>query len=555
MADKITQSPIPNPQYPHSPPQIQAVIQSRLAHLTPSARELAQLAAVVGRAFSLDELATFSGQAEMAVGQALEELCERRIIRQQGSHSYDFSHDRIRDVALGEINPVRRGLLHRQIAAGLQQRYGDELDPVVDALAWHCEQAGLIEQAVTFYKRAAILAESRFAYAQAGQHSRHALDLLATLPPSRVTRSTELELLLVLAEALRKIVGFASPELMVVYHRASVLWSEVGTLAQLYQIKQGLWGYHLNRSELQQARIYATEELEIVEELGYPSALPWGWADLAWGLLALGDFTGVLKQINHALPPDETDPAQEVNIAWSAAQGQAAQALWLLGYPAQAQARFHLAEHFVPFYPGSMGQVVVLDVLAQTSNFWGDGVWLAAHAEEMERLTAENGLPLYFGISQVHKGFALARQGHAEAGIARLVQGLAHIQRAGTTFNRPYYQTLLAEAYGLAGQAAEAMRALDESIALAESSGEVWWLAEQYRLRGELLAASGQAAEAAEWMQRGLEFARSLNARSLELRAAHSLARLSQRRGPRSSGGSLSVLLRRLRFDTGFPTG
>lgn len=119
------------------PPKVQAVIQSRLAQLSSPARAVAHLAAVVGQDFTFDLLRQASDYHEDDLARGLDELWQRRIIREHGATTYDFSHDRIRDVAYSEISPIRRRQLHRQIAVALEQQFLGNLDTVSSALAFH----------------------------------------------------------------------------------------------------------------------------------------------------------------------------------------------------------------------------------------------------------------------------------------------------------------------------------------------------------------------------------------------------------------------------------
>ena len=141
----------------------------------------------------------------------------------------------------------------------------------------------------------------------------------------------------------------------------------------------------------------------------------------------------------------------------------------------------------------------------------------------------------------MYRGWALAMQGQGKEGIAQLHQGLAAWQATGTEMQRPHFLTLLAEAYGKVGEAEQGLAALVEALAQVEQTGERWYEAELYRLRGELtlaqssvqsLASSVQK-EAEECFSKAIEIARRQQAKSLELRAVMSLSRLWQQQGKR----------------------
>lgn len=166
------------------PPKVQAVIQSRLAQLSPTARELASLAAVVGRAFSVEILLDASRGNEDTLVRGLDELWQKRLIREQGKDAYDFSHDKIREVAYAGISLARRRLLHRRVAQSLEQVYATELDSISGELAAHYEQAGLLEEAISYYQKAASVAELVYAHSEAAHYLTKGLALLGQVTPT-----------------------------------------------------------------------------------------------------------------------------------------------------------------------------------------------------------------------------------------------------------------------------------------------------------------------------------------------------------------------------------
>jgi DNA-binding SARP family transcriptional activator len=163
-------------------PTVQAVITARLAQLSPQAHELVGLAAVIGRAFTFEVLGRASGGDEDTLVRSLDELWRRRIIREQGVNAYDFSHEKLREGAYAALHTAQRCLLHRHVAEALEMVYAQTLDLVSGYIATHYEQAGMVEQAVTYYQRAAEAAQRIYANAEALALSQRALALLAMAP-------------------------------------------------------------------------------------------------------------------------------------------------------------------------------------------------------------------------------------------------------------------------------------------------------------------------------------------------------------------------------------
>ena len=157
------------------PAAVQAVIDARLEHLTPLAHQIVRLASVIGRDFTFAVLAKASHEDENALIRALDELWQRRIIREQGVDAYDFSHDTLREVCYASLSSTRRRYLHRDVAHALEQVYAGALDRVSGQIAAHYEQARLLEQAVTYYQRAGEAAMQVYAHAEAMALFRQAL--------------------------------------------------------------------------------------------------------------------------------------------------------------------------------------------------------------------------------------------------------------------------------------------------------------------------------------------------------------------------------------------
>ena len=126
------------------PPTVQTVIAARLAQLSPQARALIELAATIGREFTFEVLQQASGDDEEMLVRGLDELWQRRIIREIGTNAYDFSHGKLRDVAYASLSAARRRLLHRRVAEALVVVHADGLDSVSAQVAAHYQQAGWI---------------------------------------------------------------------------------------------------------------------------------------------------------------------------------------------------------------------------------------------------------------------------------------------------------------------------------------------------------------------------------------------------------------------------
>jgi DNA-binding SARP family transcriptional activator len=163
------------------PSRMQAAIEARLAQLSAPAHELVELAATVGRQFNFAVLARASDLDEGTLVRALDELWQRRIVREQGADDYDFSHDKLREVAYAGLSGARQRWLHRRVAQALEDVYAGDLDPVSAQVAAHYERAGQPAQAIPYYQRAAEVARRIYGNEAAIPYSEQAQALLMEL--------------------------------------------------------------------------------------------------------------------------------------------------------------------------------------------------------------------------------------------------------------------------------------------------------------------------------------------------------------------------------------
>ncbi len=192
-----------SPQAPGSerelPARVRAVIQWRLARLSPAAQAVAQSAAVIGRRFSLAVLRQSSDRAEDIVTEGLTELWQRQLIRAQGADAYDFSHDGIRAVAYEEMGPVRQRTLHLRVAQALELLHKEDLDALSSLIATHYERAGQLQSAIRYYQRAAAAAQRLYAHSEAIRLYSHLLEELR----AGLSARERCEIMLALAEVWR----------------------------------------------------------------------------------------------------------------------------------------------------------------------------------------------------------------------------------------------------------------------------------------------------------------------------------------------------------------
>jgi adenylate cyclase len=215
--------------------------------------------------------------------------------------------------------------------------------------------------------------------------------------------------------------------------------------------------------------------------------------------------------------------------------------LWILGYPDRALALGQDALTYAQELSHPFSLVFAQCWLAWLHQYRQEADAAHEHATNGIDLASAQGLPLYRAWGGIAQGWALTHQGQATEGIAHMQQGLEAASSTGADVYRPYFLALLAEAMSTTGDWAGGLRLLDDAVQAAERTGERFYEAELYRLKGDLTLQAGRAAPAAEaqthaeaFFHNAIRIAQGQEAKSLELRAVMSLARLWQSQGKKS---------------------
>lgn len=513
------------------PPKVHAVIASRLAQLSPSARALAQLAATLGREFTLDVLVKASDSDEASVADGLDELWQRRILRDHGSAGYDFSHDKIRDVAYASLGSAQRRRLHRRAAQALEAANSAHLDPISAQLAVHYERAGLDDQAIAFYQRAADVAQDVYAYDEAIALLSKGLKLLDHIADRARYAKIELRLLLGLANAIRATKGWASPDLEPVLPRALALARQVGTKEQQTLVFSCLHTFHLVRAEFDKVQEWGNQL-----EATMPDDSLWDRGTVTVGLVLQ---TGFFQEA-------ETN-YQRAHLDWDTAQHQqhiaihgvnffilnamrSSHALWFLGYPDRALARSRNALAMARQLNHAFSEATACAYHAMLHLFRRlEGDAMLTQAREGLDICVKQHVLYYGAWCDILFEWAQSRPIATSSHVNRIHQKIEDFLAAGARIRLPLYLYLLADAQDRSGQTEVGLATLGEALSLSAGNKDRFWDAELHRLRGELLLTKHADAQEIESAYRyALQIAQVQQAKSFELRAATSLARLWQ---------------------------
>jgi len=530
------------------PATLQDSLMARLDRLV-TAKAVAQYAAVIGRGFAYDLLQAVSQLDEATLQRELGRLVEAELLFQRGlppQSTYVFQHALIRDSAYESLLKSTRQHYHQRIVQVLETQFPETAETQPELLAHHCTEAGLTAQAVGYWQRAGEHASDRSAYLEAISHFTTGIALLTTLPETPERTQQSLTLHIALGAALLVTKGHAAPEVEHAYTQARALCQQVGETSELVPVLFGLWRFYLAQPQLHMAREIGETLLRQAQGGHDPACSVLAHYTLGVTRFWLGALAAARQHLEEGIARYTADQrrapvfrmGQDLGVA---CQDYAALTLWLLGYPEHALARLHEALALAHALSHPYSLAYARWVAAMVSQCRRDVPDVYEHAEAAVALATEQGFPQWAATGTSLRGWALAMQGQGEAGVAQVRQGIAAWRATGSALNVPYYCTLLAEVCAHLGHTADGLQALAEAHTLVEQHEERWWEAEVHRLRGVLLLRQPGTpqAEAETCFQQALDVSRRQQAKSLELRAATSLARLWQQQGKRQEAYDL----------------
>ncbi|WP_179138070.1 adenylate/guanylate cyclase domain-containing protein [Candidatus Entotheonella palauensis] len=548
------------------PATLQDSLMARLDRL-PEVREVAQLGSVLGREFDYEMLQALAVFDDSTLQAGLHQLVSHDLLYQRGRlphATYLFRHVLIRDAAYQSLLRRTRQQYHQRIADTLQARFPDTVETRPEFVAYHFTEAGNPSQAATFWLLAGQRAVQRSAHAEGIAHLQQGIEEVTLLPETPERAQRELTFQTALAPALMVTKGYRSADAKEAYRRVRDLCTQLGETRELPSALAGLWLIHATLGDRQGTRQLADQLLSLGQRTQDPWALIMGHFTRGITLRSVGElsqarthFEGLLAiydaEKHHTL--STSTYGTDVGLLTMTLYGWM---LWLLGYPDQgrywsAQA---LSQAQTLSHPYSLARV--LDRCTFERHCRRESRMVLEHAEAAIALATERGFTQILSNAPMMRGWALVMQGQGETGLDQIHQTLAANRAAGIRDQSSYYLSLLAEAYEVTGQVDEGLAALEEALRFMNQDRMRFHEAEVYRLKGELLLKSTGEASIAEMtpencFQRALDVARRQEAKSWELRAATSLARLWQTQGKRQEAHDLLVPVYRW-FTEGFET-
>jgi predicted ATPase len=536
------------------PESVRSMVQRKIDQLGDADRRLLIGSSVQGCEFDSAVIATATKLDPADVEEQLEVLDrvhgfvrlieERELPDRTLTLRYRFVHSLYQNALYSSLKPTRRASLSAAVAQALLGFYGKRSLEISSRLAFLFDVARDFERASDYFLLAAQDASKVFAYREAAKLAQHGLTSISTLPDSPERAQKELGLQMTLGVSLMAIKGFAAPEVERAYSRARELCQLVGESPQLLKALYGLWMVHVIRAEFQIAGELAGQLMRLARQSQHRSHLM--RAHFARGFTS--DYTGdhrVARESYEALIA-LYDPQQDVaahlfgpdvrpivlsRLCW---------VMLVLGYPDQSRRKMEECIALARQTPHPLSKTCALltlpNVFIDLSEY--EKAW--AIGEEGLVISIEHGFPLNIAYLNSHLGVLMARRGEVDKGIERLRKNVSALRAIGAEMSITGYYALMAEVLTDSDNTEEGLEMVSEAIETAEITGERFFEAELFRVKGELLLNCGlNKPEAEASFQKAIELARSRGAKLHELRASISLSRLWEQQGKREEAHSL----------------
>jgi class 3 adenylate cyclase/predicted ATPase len=539
------------------PASLQASLMARLDRLG-SAKGVAQIAAAIGRQFSYELLAAVAVKPEAELALALDRLMQSGLLFRQGlppQSTYLFKHALVQDAAYGTLLREPRRALYSRIAETLESQFAEIAETQPELLARHFTEAGLIEKAASLWGEAGQRSLARSALAEGTEQLTHALTQIASLPATPAWRREQIKLQVAMISPLIHLKGHAAPETKAAIERARLLIEQAEALGEppkdpllLFAVLFQVWSSNHNGCGITADAVcqLAEQLLALAEKQKTTVSVVIAHRVMGLSFMSAGDLVGARAHLDQAIAL--YDPAAH----WSLASRFNADALvaslsfrsvtrWVLGYPDTAlldgSEALKKAREM-----GSAGT-------SMTALAWVPfvhiecGNYSAANKEgdELATLANEKGASIWKAAAVLIAGFVLTSTGEASNAVQIITSGITAWRATGAMIWVPVFLSYLAKTYADLGESGDAQRFIGEAMTTVETTKETWYEAEVHRVAGEiaLMSPKPDAAKAQAYFERALVVARQQQAKSWELRAAMSLARLWRDQGKRDEAREL----------------
>jgi class 3 adenylate cyclase/predicted ATPase len=537
------------------PASLHATLMARLDRLG-EAKEVAQIGAAIGREFSHALLAAVVRRPEAELHAALERLMQSGLVFKQGMPphaNYLFKHALVQDAAYGTLLRETRRMLHARIADSLEHSFAEVAESQPELLARHYTEAGSIEKAVALWDKAAQRSLARSALVEAAEQLTRALSQIAMLPATPALRREEIKLQVALINPLFNVKGYAAQETTAAVERARLLIERAEALGEppedpllLFAVLFGFWVANYVAFNGDVMRELAAQFLAIAEKQGATVPLMMGHQLMGISLASTGDFVGARAHHDQALARYDPDAHRPLGPRFSVEPRVQmlcfrSFALWMLGYPEAALADARQGLQHARENDDAVSLMFALFWVPGTHTWCGDYAAANALLDELLALSGQKGALFWEAHGLSLRGQVMTQSDDASAAAQMMTSAITAYRATGSTLWLPLCSAYLACANAELGQIGEAWRCIDEALTTIETAREWWFEAECNRLAGEIALKSPEpdAGKARAYFERALTVARAQQAKSWELRAATSMARLLRDQGKREQAHEL----------------
>ena len=540
------------------PTTLHASLMARLDRLGPAAKEIAQIGAVLGREFAYEHIVHVAQRDEGELQAALGQLNDAGLLFCRGTapqSSYLFKHALVQDTAYGTLLRGRRQELHARVAAVLERNSVDLIERRPELLAHHLTSAGETERAISQWLKAGQHATARMAHLEAIRHFNRGLAAMAALADGPARDEQELELQLARGLSLFTAEGFSAVEALQAYKRASELAERRGDGRQRFVAVYGLWQSANGAGNIVDCRKLSSRLQRLTAD-SVDDELRLQAHHSAWATCLFSGEPVVAREHCEAgrqlYNPERHRLHRHLyggHDPGACARYLGAQVHWLLGFPETALAGGNEALSLAEQIAHPFSFALALQYVAMLHLDRGEPELALQRIDAVEALAAEQRLGFVLE-PKLLRGAALTTQGALEDAVASLRDGLA-----GRTAARLqcYGIAKLADALTRQGEHTAALAAVRDGLSTVERTGHRQWLAELHRLEGVALAGLNKPVDSQNAFEEAMRIAREQQAKSYELRAATSLARLWSEKGRRSQASELLAPIYRW-FTEGFDT-
>ncbi len=525
----------------HLPARVDAAIEERLSHLPQEFQEVLKTASIEGERFTAEVIAKVQGIDEANLLKLLQEELDRnyRLVRGESSRfvggnrisRYRFRHILFQRYLYSQLDVVKRAKMHERVGEAMEERYKAVLEDISVPLGFHFELAGLTHKAIHYLDLAGKRAIRFSSYEEAIVHFKKALALLEGQPETKDRNQKELELMINMSGPLMLVRGYASEDMQILTDRMAALLKRIPVDVEMFPIFHAISAYYGMRAQYDKVfevlrggeLIAKRSEKELLIRI-----VNWGYG---FNSLWLGKLEEALSNLNKMVDFYDPDVHSEFRQSYGTDAGVASRlwsswALWLLGYPEQALNRGQQAIDLSNAIDDPGNQQFALDIVLFLRFLIGEMAGTRELLDALGCLVEKSPLSIHCADYQFLQGLYRLQSDEVEAGIQLMSQGIEAFQACGTRSQLSIRMTLLAEAYFTNDHFDQANKLIQNVEDFIEETGERFYHTEVLCLKGRLLLVEGDPQGAEAYFLKALKVAKGQCAKTLELRAAMSLARL-----------------------------